>query len=130
MIIKCKNCGRDLSDDSNAEKKLPCPDCGSSPRHYYLSVAFKGIGIIPSVVSEVRDTSGFLLIEEKFRQINSSGRRIRHINVINRTDPELTLKYSKLEELDEHGIVYRKLFENRQPSPAKHRPRKMENDEN
>jgi DNA-directed RNA polymerase subunit RPC12/RpoP len=129
---KCMGCGRDISDiieKENENKRLPCPDCGSTQRKMFVTMEVKAKASA-SMSVKVKDSSGFVKQESKMRESHSdkTNRPVKISVDVDRTDPDITKVNHKVEEVDEHGILYRKIHEDTKINKAKHRPLKKDDD--
>lgn len=121
--MKCNDCGKDLSDLSDIViKRTPCPDCGSTSRHFFMSCGVTH-EITLSVGIKVRDSSGFAKQESNSKQSHSekTGLPVIITKEIDRTNPEFSSFHHKVEEIDEHGILSKTIHEHTDINPAKHR---------
>ena len=127
-VIKCNNCGKDLSDSPNAlNERIPCPDCGSMSRKAFVTIE-ETLHMSPSVGTKARDSTGFLKQESSTKQSHSdkSGRPVTITKEVDRTNPDHTTFHHKVEELDEHGILSKTIHEHTDIRPAKRRPSKKD----
>jgi len=127
-ITTCNGCGKDLSDLPNKpNEKLPCPDCGSLKRKYFVTIEAK-LHVSAAVGTKVKDSMGFVKQESNTKQSHSdkTGRPVTITKDVDRTNPDHTTFHHKIEELDEHGILSKTIHEHTDPKPAKHRPQKKE----
>jgi DNA-directed RNA polymerase subunit RPC12/RpoP len=125
---KCFVCGKDLSDLNDPKdpfKRIPCPDCGSTIRHFYCTAKCE-IKHSVSISSKIKDTDGFVKQKEKTRECQSdkTDRPVTITTISDRSNPESSTFYHKVEEYDEHGIIKRTIHEHTDPFPAKHRKKK------
>jgi len=126
--MKCKVCGKDLSDiPDEPNKRIPCPDCGSTIRSYFVTCEV-AVHHSLSIGSKVRDVAGFVKQESITKQSHSdkTGQPVTITREVDRTNPDFTSFHHKVEQLDEHGILSKTIHEHTDRNPAKRRPQKKE----
>jgi hypothetical protein len=127
IVVKCGECGLELAEEYNLNKTLPCPDCGSTKRNLFISIENRSKSSV-SISAKSKDPSGFVKQEERARDSVSekTGRPVKTTISIDRRDPSQTKKHHKIEELDEHGIIYKTIHDHIDNFPARRRPKKEE----
>lgn len=120
--IKCSGCGKDLSDDLYRKSHLPCPDCGSEDRKIFAYDKIL-IKLKTEFKLKAKDRSGFLVKKIKIREeiCENTGRPVKNMIAVDRSNPNETEFHHKIEELDKNGIPFKTIHEHKARSPAKHR---------
>lgn len=124
--MKCDECGRDLTEEEKINPEAVCPDCGSKIKKSFSTVK-TSIKISASASSKIRDPDGFVLQEERSRSSISekTGRPVKTLISIDRTEQEITRKTHRVKELDDYGN-YKTIHEHVDEFPAKRRPKNDE----
>lgn len=106
------------------EKDNPiiCPDCGSNQANVFLYIK-DTLGVSDSFGLKVRDRVGNLIQKYKKRHDISekTKRPVIITKHVDRSNPHITRFHHKVEELDEHGILYRIIHEHIDINKSKHR---------
>jgi len=114
--IRCAKCNRIL-----AEEERPCPNCGSTKRHYSVE-AQCSVEILTSSKIKLTISTGFVkLVSWTRNKISGATKhRARESLTIDRSNLKFTRKLHRVEELTETG-EYKVVHDEDKKFPAKRR---------
>jgi hypothetical protein len=117
--VKCSACGHVFPED---EPRQPCA-CGSTARTFEASFEAK---VEPHVSLGLRQKRsgfpGFLVnLIERVKIARKTGYLAREVQLYDRSDPDKTVKYHRVEERQPDGS-WNTEHEHREENPAKRRP--------
>jgi hypothetical protein len=127
-IVRCGKCSIELAEPPTTaeDDREPCPRCGSTNRPYDVTVATEVKSTVALLRARATTAGGFRIREFWHRnKLSRHGKQARETLDYDHSDPAVTVKRHRVEELDEDSGEWVTRHDEREEYPARNRPTRI-----